>query len=174
MIVPFNDDTAYEVVKKISKTSKGKVIKNLEEWLEKFSKKTFTGKSNIIIGVEDSITIWVYAYIFYDIFYNDDCSQFCIHKGKSYVDKYAKARDNIKEEFNKKKTLSRKYVYDRIEIISNITHNLRNIAGLPTGVTSEIMKQMNSRSRATGKKYKETFLELEDKLCRLEDTLYNS
>lgn len=174
MIVPFNDDTAYEVVKKISKTSKGKVITDMENWFKKFSKRTFTGKANIIIGVEDSITIWVYAYIFYDIAYNDDCSQFCTHKGKNYADKYIKARDNIKEEFDKKKTLSKKYVYDRADIVSNITSGLRNIAGLPTGVTSEIMKQMNSRSRATGKKYKETFLELENKLCRWSDTLYNS
>ncbi|MDE5770718.1 MAG: hypothetical protein K2I06_03660 [Ruminococcus sp.] len=174
MIVPFNDDTAYEVIKKISKTSKGKVIKNIEDWFEKFPKRTFTGKANIIIGVEDSITIWVYACIFYDIAYDNDCSQFCTHKGKSYSDKYIKVRDDIKEEFNRKKTLSKKYVYDRADIISNITSGLRDIAGLPTNVTSEIMKQMNSRSRETGKKYKSTFLELEDKLCRWIDTLYNS
>lgn len=168
MITPFGSTEAYKIVKKIAGTGKSKVVKDIEEHFENLSMNTRLKSKKI--EIDDAYIIWVYACIFDDIAYSRDYSSFCIYKSKSYADNYIKARDNIREEFNKKKFLSGKYVYNRINILTSITYNLGLIAGLSPSYKSELMKQMNRQSRAIGNEFKETLNELDISICRWYDT----
>lgn len=167
MIVPFGIDEAYKAVKKIAGTGKSRVIKNLSEYYENLS---YTIPTTQTVKIEDAYIMWVYACIFDDIAYNHDYSQTCMHKGKSYADKYIKARENIREEFNRKKILSSKYFYNRVDIINSVSFYLYYIAGISPSIKSELMKQTNRKSRAIGKDLKQTLLDLNFRLCKWYDT----
>ncbi|MDE6832818.1 MAG: hypothetical protein K2J39_01010 [Ruminococcus sp.] len=168
MITPFASAEAFKIVRKIAGTSKSKVVKNIEEHFKNLSMGTRLNSKKI--DIDDAYIIWVYACIFDDIAYNRDYSSYCLHKGKSYSEKYIKARENIREEFNRKKILSGKYIYDRVNILSYITFNLQLVAGLSPSYKSELMKQMNRQSRSVENEFKKTLNELDVGICRWYDT----
>lgn len=158
MITPFENKEAYKIVRKILFTRKCKVVKNIEEYFKNLSMNKLL-KSNKI-EINDAYIIWVYACIFVDIECNHNYSQCCLYGSLDYSDMYIKVRENIREEFNRKTLFFNKYLYDRSDILSYIIYNLELVAGLSPSYKSELMKQMNRISRAKGKEFKETLLDL--------------
>lgn len=165
MMTPFELVDAQKVVKKIVCTHKKGVIRNINKYFRKRFWKILFNKGKITIGIKDACTIWVYACIFEDIAYNHDYSRYCSCKSKDYADRYIKAREKIKEEFDRKKGFSRKY-----KILDNIVCGLNEVAAIPSNVDSEMMKRMNRVSRADGNALRKTLLSLMENLSRWQNT----
>lgn len=129
MITPFENKEAYKIVRNILWIRKNKVIHDLEKYLEYLNNRVYRQHKKNIINIYDAYTVWVYACIFDDIGNNNDYSQTCIYKGNSYADKYIKARENIREEFNSTQLFSKKHIYNMPDILCDLGNLLYSVKG---------------------------------------------
>lgn len=167
MMTPFEIGYSERLVKKIARKGQKKAIRNINKYFRnRFWKILFRKSKKVNIGIKDACIIWTYACIFDDIAYNCDYSRYC----NGYSDKYKKARDKIKEEFDKKKGLSRKYVYNHVKILNKIIDGLKEVAAIPSDVNSELMKQMNRISRTDGNALRKDLMSLSSNLSRWRNT----